>query len=228
MKLFAVFSLILSLFGGAPAFASHSFVAGASDPRILVIGDSHSVGPFGRALSDALKTVTPKSSIYASCGSVVSSWFLGSRTRCGYFFRNEVNEISHGKIGNTPKIPGMLKTLKPDLLVVELSGNYARDFSPAEAIADMQKLVKLIEELPMQCLWISAPDSRKNPEIRSKIYSWVVEAVGHRCAVLNAQEHTQYPAEGGDGIHYWREADVQEWVDAVMSKIRAMTAKETY
>ncbi|MBU6155224.1 MAG: hypothetical protein KGP28_13050, partial [Bdellovibrionales bacterium] len=202
-----VFFFVPVLF--ASSFAHASFDSLSAEPRILVIGDSHSVGPFGRSLADELRKVSPKSSLYASCGTVASSWFTGSRTRCGFYFRTEEGKILEGKSGNTPKISGMIQTLKPDLLVVQLAGNYSVGFDESSAVKDMRRIVELIKDLPIACLWIAAPDARVNTTARSKLYSWVASATGDRCTVLDSRAFTRYPEHEGDGIHYSRESDVR-------------------
>ncbi len=223
MKIFFPFLLF---FGALSSHASAIHANG--EPRILVIGDSHAVGPFGRLLVDDLKQVTPRSSIYASCGTVASSWFVGSKTRCGFFFKTEQGKTLQGRVGNTPKLPGMLATLKPDLLVVELSGNYIKGFDEATAIADMKKIIELIKDQPIACLWVSAPDSRIKRTERSSLFSWVMEAVGDRCTVIDGRAHTHYPEHEGDGIHYSRESDVRAWVDAVVAEAKHILKEASY
>jgi hypothetical protein len=223
MKIFAVFSMF---FAGTLSFASSGHLH--SESRILIIGDSHSVGPFGHLLVDELKQVSSRTSLYASCGTVASSWFAGSKTRCGFYFKTEQGKTLQGRIGNTPKLPGMLATLKPDLLVVGLSGNYSKGFDEAAAIADMKKVINLIKDQAIACLWVSAPDSRINRTERSKLFSWVMQAVGDRCTVVDGRAHTHYPENEGDGIHYFRESDVREWVDAVVSEAKLILKESSF
>jgi hypothetical protein len=223
MKFIAVFSLV---FANALSFASSNHLP--AEPRILIIGDSHSVGPFGHLLVDELKQLSPRTSLYASCGTVASSWFLGSKTKCGFYFRTEQDKVLEGRNGNTPKLPGMISTMKPDLLVVELSGNYLKGFDQASAVADMKKMIDLIKQQPIACLWVSAPDSRTNRQERSRIFSWVMEAVGDRCTVVDGRAHTRYPETGGDGVHYFREADVREWVDAVANEAKLILKESSF
>lgn len=199
-----------------------------NDPRILVIGDSHAVGPYGRLLADELKKVSERTSLYASCGTVASSWFTGSKTKCGFYFHTEGGSILSGIIGNTPKLPGMLRTLAPDLLVVELSGNYTNGYDHATAVEDMRKIVRLIKDSSVACLWVSAPDARVNTPTRPKLFSWVMEAVGDRCTVLDGRAYTHYPEHEGDGIHYSRESDVRAWVDATVSEVRHILNRESF
>jgi len=203
-------------------------LAHADAPRILVIGDSHSVGPFGHLLINKLKSITPKASLYASCGTVASSWLSGSKTHCGYFFQTEEGKTLVGKEGRTPKLPGMLNTLNPDLLIIELSGNYAKDYDEARAIEDMKRILNLIEGKPLKCLWVSAPDSRKNIGTQKKLYSWVLAAVGDRCKVVNGRDYTHYPRDAGDGIHYWRESDIKFWAQAVTEGAEALLKSDLF
>jgi hypothetical protein len=215
MKIFAV---LIPLLLGPSGFASPL----VQDPRILVIGDSHSVGPFGKLLVDGLRLLTPKTSLYASCGTVASSWLTGAKTRCGFYFRTEENKVLSGKIGLTPKLPGMLETLKPDILVIELGANYVKGFDEESAIADMKKILDLLKDLPTACLWVGAPDSRISRTERSRLFAWVEKAASERCMVLDSREFTHYPETEGDGIHYSRESDVKAWVDAVVSATRSL------
>jgi hypothetical protein len=212
----ALFALVIST---SPAFAQDSI----GRPRILMIGDSQSIGPFGMALYGRLKSDHPRTSLYASCGSIGRDWIQGSPTLCGYRSRSETGEALDSRIGRTPKLPRLLETLKPDLVIVALSGNYSK-MSEEAAIQDMAVIARLIQRSGSKCLWVTAPRSRKERAFREGLAAWVEKAAGRECTVLDSWEFTTYPEKGGDGIHYWRPIDVEGWVKEADETARRMIA----
>ena len=212
-------ALVPLLISVAPAIAQDSVVL----PRILMIGDSQSIGPFGMALYRRLKSDHPRTSFYASCGSIGRDWVQGNPTLCGYRSRSETGEALDSRVGRTPKLPRLLETLKPDLVIVSLSGNYLK--IPEEAaIQDMANIARLIQKSGSKCLWVTAPRSRKERSFRKGLATWVEKAAGRECTILDSWEFTAYPEKGGDGIHYWREKDVEGWVKEADETARRMIA----
>ena len=186
-RLRSVFLLAL-LISSPRAIAQES----ACIPRILMVGDSQSIGPFGMGLYGRLKAVFPRTSLYASCGSIGRDWIRGNPTLCGYRSRSETGEALDSQVGRTPKLPRLLETLKPDLVIVALSGNYSR--MPEEAaIQDMAVIARLIQKSGSKCLWITAPRSRKERAFREGLAAWVEKAAGSECTVLDSWEFTTYP-----------------------------------
>lgn len=223
----------LFLFLALPAYAA----------KILYFGDSHSVatsGPFGIKMNELLRAL-PDAQVYthARCGSVMSWWYNGHATTCGYYDQNPtgrfVPRLPSG--GNwptnapTPKIIPLISSIKPDLIVVEMGGNYTHYFNetlPCIAVAKKEvskfiedvKAIKEKEKLKTDCVWIGMPSRRmpdmiKHPDEYALkkaridgINQAIKEAVEPFCEFVDSLPLTAYPeATGnrkvdGDGTHY--------------------------
>lgn len=214
----------LALFGLLAVFASPAAAA-----NILFIGDSHSVGPFGWKMDEQLRTVPgAKVGSYASCGSIFQWWENGKNTPCGYYFRDTSGKLEKGGKGPTPIFDSLMNEVKPDLVVVELGANYANIASDDFAVTDMKKLVKKIADSGAACFWITKPDSRKGKDQIPRILELTHKAVTPYCAYFDSTRVTQYPAEGGDGVHYWFKAGLpiaDAWAAAAFAAMKPQLDK---
>jgi len=170
---------------------------------VLVIGDSHMVGPFGWNLDEALRNQGHQVATYGSCGSVAGWWYSGKKTTCGFYSKDLSGKVTQVNSQETPLIENLMKIIKPDSVIVELASNYVNFGNEESAIKDMKRLVKSIKDSGASCFWMTAPDMRLYRNSISRLDRLVYEAVGDDCRVFNSSEVTSYPASGGDGVHYW-------------------------
>ncbi|OGS10802.1 MAG: hypothetical protein A2234_02375 [Elusimicrobia bacterium RIFOXYA2_FULL_58_8] len=201
----------------------------AAAGNILFIGDSHSVGPFGWKMDALLRSVPgTKVGTYSSCGSIFQWWETGKATPCGYFFRNTAGKTEKGDKGPTPIFDALLKEVKPTLVVVELGANYAGYESDDFAVGDMRKLVRKISDSGAACFWITKPDARKGKDTIPRILQLTHKAVTPYCAYFDSTLVTKYPAEGGDGVHYWSKEGApiaNAWAEAVFFAMKPLLDK---
>ncbi len=173
---------------------------------ILLIGDSHTVGPFGNKLDQLLRAEGATVATYGSCGSIAGWWYSGQQTNCGFFHRGldgvEVSTTSHV----TPLLKDILSDIKPDAVIVELGTNYVMNPNDEFAIRDMKKMATDIRAAGAECFWIMPPDMRKFRNDLPRLNRLVTDAVSESCRLFESAQYTQYPAVGGDGIHYWSPA----------------------
>ena len=215
----ALWVALLSVTGVIPGKAEASLQQGS---RLLHIGDSHSVGPFGRVLSKNLLAMKEIRSLgfYGSCGALARSYLTGWKTPCGFFALTpegvRVDERHH----RTPRIEALLEGQKPELTVVELSTNYFMEWTRDRAVQDMRNLALLIRSSGSRCVWVSGPDTRRFHSRQAEMLDWVKETVGSECRVVDGASLTEYPSHGGDGIHYGSRSEVSRWVDEVLRVIR--------
>ena len=170
---------------------------------VLLVGDSHCVGPFGWRLDALLREAGHKTATYASCGSIAQWWVTGKPTPCGYFFRDLDGKIEKGQKGRTPIFTELLAEVKPEAVIVELGANYAGLPSDEFAIGDMAGLTEKIKAAGAACFWVTRPDSRKGREDIPRILALTYKAVSDKCKIFDSTTVTRYPETGGDGIHYW-------------------------
>ncbi len=170
--------------------------------KTLFIGDSHSVGIFGKKFDSLIRQDETEVVTHTSCGAV-AKWFRnGQKTRCGYFNRDVNGVTRSGKEGPTPIIDETLEKFKPEIVVVALGGNYTNR-SDEYTIKDIDEVISLIVNSGAKCLWIGAPSVRDNSRT-PRLYRLANEAVKSRCPIFNSSEVTTYPNNPNlDGVHYW-------------------------
>jgi len=168
----------------------------------LFIGDSHSVGIFGKKFDSLIRQDETSVVTHTSCGAVAKWFRTGQKTRCGYFHRDQNGVVKSGKEGKTPIIDRTLEEFKPELVIIELGGNYTNR-SDEYTVKDIDEIVTLVTNAGAKCLWIGAPSSRKN-ERTPRLYRLAKEGVKERCPIFDSSAVTTYPSNPRlDGVHYW-------------------------
>jgi hypothetical protein len=171
---------------------------------VLFIGDSHTVGSFGRILDGMLRSNSGGTRVetYGSCGSSPIWWFNGYPTSCGYFFRDSTGFIRRGKSARIPSLTGLLDRVKPGVVVVELGANLIKS-SDEHSRVTLRRMVGKIAESGARCVWVGPPNGRNKPEKRlAHFYQLLREEVEPVCDLIDSREFTHYPAKGGDGAHF--------------------------
>jgi len=227
---FVFLGLALTLSHGTQAIAEEK-----PFESILFVGDSHSTGNFGKTVDTYLRTLSPKVTSVASCGSSPSNWMgvnkTYSPTNCGYW-RKESNgkEISVKSHAIDPFLDEVKKA-KPDLTVIALGTNIlASPQNIDKEILVMEKMVKEVKRAGSRCVLIGPPDAKKLP-----FAALVVDgtskmkhlADAYDCKFINSSVMTKYEGKG-DGIHYGAK-EATEWGQKVVQEMRAqiVTVKTT-
>lgn len=194
---------------------------------LLFIGDSHSVGPFGVALNEKLRTWETSVTSYAYCGSIANDWYKANGvTKCGYLEMDAEGQSQSGTSGPVPKFKTLLEKHQPKIVVVELATNYFGYENESFILNDMRKMGKDIIDSGAQCFWVGMPTSRKLQSHHERVSRLTKEAIGDICTYFESFPVTSYPATGGDGIHFYfpgGQKVAADWAEAVFQKI-----KETY
>ncbi|GAB4029361.1 MAG: hypothetical protein Fur0012_03590 [Elusimicrobiota bacterium] len=207
------------------------FNLNASAQNVLFVGDSHSVGPFGKKLDSLLREKGFNVETYASCGSIAQWWVNSKPTTCGYFFRNFEGKTSFGLKADTPVFAELLEKDRPAFVIVELGANYANVLSDEFAIEDMSAMAASIKESGATCFWVTKPDSRKNAFDIPRILSLTEKAVSPYCKIFDSTKVTRYPQEGGDGVHYSFKEGIpiaEKWAQEVFKWFSSGGSIESY
>lgn len=194
--------------------------APAANPRILMIGDSLSVGAFGEVVQQhlAVRFRPQNVAAFASCGSSPEHWLRdepGFFTKCGYrestperapIYRDFVNGRAP-RPTLTPKIESLVRRHRPTIVVVQLGTNWMdRNLTDAQIYSFIHRFIAAARGPTVrQIIWIAPPDSSAFRRTQGRIHRLIqAAAVRNRFEVIDSREVTKYiPGKtGGDGVHY--------------------------
>ncbi len=221
---FCAFALCLGSFvwiaNGKAREARPRAVAGEPKTRVLLIGDSLSVGAFGEALQRHLASrFGPQNVIaFASCGSSPENWLADEAafyTPCGYrevtpdrppIYRDFVNGRKPRRT-LTPKVEGLVRRYRPSAVVVQQGTNWMdRKLSDAQITGFARRFIRAARAPGVrQIIWIEPPDSSALRGRQDRIHRLIqATARAENFEVIDSRQLTHYTRgkTGGDGIHY--------------------------
>ena len=213
--------------------------------KVLLIGDSLSVGPFGRALESALQARFGRGGVclFASCGSSPEDWLPGQPvfvTKCGYRQTTPSGSISreyrNGKRPppvRTPKLPAIFDAWRPQLVIVQLGTNWMDHLAAADRLdgrAYRRHIRDFVRETRRDAdpviVWVMPPDSSKYPlRVHEAVERWIrEESIPSRFRTIDSRLFTAPYRDGktgGDGVHYG-DAAGRRWARRVMGQINLL------
>ncbi len=210
-----------------------------SSRRVLMIGDSLTVGNFGTGMERYLTGKFGGSNIfiYGSCGSSVQHW-LGSNpvfsSRCGY---RESTPSRHylyadtGRYHSAPKVEDLLRKSRPDTVIVQLGTNHFDKFQQ-KGMGIIEDQRAIFEDFAnaltrttgsvRKVIWITPPDSAKfSPAIEAAVDRLIRDTCRrHGFMMVDSKKLTHYVrgVTGSDGVHYAK-VPALEWADQVTRAI---------
>ena len=181
--------------------------------RILVLGDSHAMGYFGRVLHNRLgKRFGADVTLVGACGKSEPGFLYGSYAKCGVLIRTSRNRTryplgcrqnpckeKHGskcskRQCRPKKLTTYLRTLEPDVIILQLGANStwmgnAKDGWP-QVRANIRKVVQQIKAAGARCVWVTAPDTMiRSAETQDKFAALCGRTRGH-CEVFGGRPTT--------------------------------------
>ena len=134
----------------------------SAKPNILILGDSHAFGPFGRTLHELLATVGERVVFEAVCGATTEMFlFPYPESVCGYRVHETKNGetppraiVSTWHLSKIHTLDWMMKSYEPQVVVVALGTNYPRAPVPDATESFMKALCK--QKCP-RVFWIGPP-----------------------------------------------------------------------
>ncbi len=214
-----------------------------SSPKILLIGDSLTVGPFGAEWHDLLvRTYGHRSvAVYGSCGSSPEHW-LGGQPRfishCGYREQTPQTERVFENGGHrrpppiaTPDLHEIVRRFRPTVVIVQLGTNWMDDLvnglkdKEPEYRSILDRFIQAVRSEPevSRVIWIMPPDSSRFSVHTQKIVQKLIldAADRYRFTTVNSRAVTRYvPGKtGDDGVHYNLAAGT-EWADRIWRLLR--------
>jgi hypothetical protein len=214
--------------------------------RVMMIGDSLTVGGFGQSMQAYLlrRFGSTQVAVYASCGSSPEDWIRSGPdfvTRCGYReqtpFSSVVYDYNHGRRPRpvlTPKLEDLIPKFPPKIVIVQLGTNWMDAMESPHAgdsarYADiLGRFVAAIHSRPNtvpKIIWVTPPDSSRYPRwVQRKVQYLIAAAAGsYHFRTIDSSRLTHYipGRSGGDGVHY-NYAAANEWADKVIKELEPL------
>lgn len=208
-------------------------------PRVLFLGDSLTVGPFGDRMEEFLVRTVGDSNVYmaAVCGSSPEHWLESEpefRSRCGYRFKQPRKKTDLGRYQNgippetraTRKIEELLPKIRPDVVVVQLGTNWFDRLAESSSESARERIRHITEQFQSvverkapdaRLIWITPPDSSRFRSVQATVTRVIREVAARRVFwVINSSSMITYvPGKsGGDGVHLAASA-AEEWFEKV-------------
>ncbi len=208
--------------------------------RVLMIGDSMSVGGFGEGMAEWLVAKLGRASVamYAACGSSPEHWLRDEpdyQTHCGYREITPRTNILYDYVGGrrpapavAPKVEDLVAILHPRTVVVQLGTNWMDAMNAGDSTKFGEILYRFVNAIRSepgtvrQIIWITPPDSSHYSRNVQDIVKNLIIAGGRKYgyAVVDSLRYTHYTPgrSGGDGIHYNSE-EGRAWAAGVLREV---------
>ena len=162
--------------------------------KVLLVGDSHTDGPFGQELERLMKASGARVVRAAKIGSAVTYWM--------------------------PRFPALLRANSPDIVIVALGANMRTYPSASGTSAQIRQIVALVrrERSSAQILWVGPPRERADTDQRLGQFNSIIRN-GLDVAVRFVDSAPYTPVyEGRDGVHYATQP-ANRWAAGVFAEL---------
>lgn len=186
--------------------------AAQAPPVVIVIGDSHTNGSFGRFVRQSLhEQLGAKALSVGSCGRWSKAFVRGQRANCGLRWVEPDGATRWGKgcrnnpcksgdescrktACRTPTIAELNREYAPDLIIAALGGNAmfrgAKDDGWPTVAPYVRQLAEQIHTAGAKCLWVTPPHGLNKSRRKMRHWAAAIEDwTGHRCAVFDSGPH---------------------------------------
>ena len=204
------------------------------EDRVLHIGDSHTVGIYGQEMDKHLRSTGAKVATYGSAGSSPKWWITGQTTRSGFFSRDGEEKTTRPAKWNdphpTPKLKALLEQFRPNVVVFSLGANLIAA-TPTAIERQMREIAEMAKTYGTEIIWIGPPDGRESKKPTSKqneLYNTLERVAKDYGDFIDSRPLTEYPASGGDGVHYWGAEGsrvAKGWAEDVFEQIQSLPAR---
>jgi len=227
-----------------PALAACGRAAPKEAPtRVLMIGDSLSVGPFGESVEQYLGTRVGRSNfaLFASCGSSPENWLRVEPdyyTKCGYREdspeRRALIDFQNGRRPprvRTPKVEDLIARYRPTTIIVQLGTNWMDPLMKPKGNEEA-KFSGILEHFAIalrsppnvvrQVIWIMPPDAAAYTSAVQGTVARLIKNIAKRggYSLFDSRRVTHYVRgkTGGDGVHYGKD-EANRWAEQVTRKL---------
>ena len=196
--------------------------------HILLLGDSHSMGHYGKELNQLLGSDGNfEVSSIAVCGSTPRWFFNEVKITCGESEKlKTVSEVPVPikKNQRVRNIVDWLNYQKPSMVVVSLGTNFLNYQSSDSIQSEIKKMAETIKNYNAKCLWVGPPDLRIEHREKLKVINSLIQTtVKSHCDWFDSTKVTQYPDGEIDknGLHYYTKGQetAKKWAKAVYERV---------
>ncbi len=195
--------------------------------KVLILGDSQTVGPYGKNLDELARATGASVSTHASWGAS-ASWFVNGNQTYKYWQNDtSANNQTHMNTA-TPRLNDLLAAERPDVVVVTLGGNMiASNASQADVTMQVSQIGNAVSASGAQLVWVGPPKydpKTRSPEAVEQFYQKLGNIVPEFGTLIDSRPHVREYA-GTDGLHYSGpkgEAIAKEWATGVFQAIQKL------
>lgn len=202
------------------------------DARVLHIGDSHTVGTYGKEMDKMFRETGAKVRTYGSAGSSPNWWFNGTTTHSGFYSKDDEGKVDSPADWRTPhktpKLNTLIQDYKPNVIVISLGANLLGakgDYIEKE----VRKMAEVAKTSGAKIVWVGPPDGRESKKPTSKqaqLYEHLQKVAHEYGTFIDSRPFTEYPATGGDGVHYGGKEGTKiakNWAKEVFAEIQRVS-----
>ncbi len=171
--------------------------------RVLIVGDSHMEGSFGRRLDADVRAQLPRARVHTlAVGGARPQWFLNhTDSPWGFYEKNFAGRESRGQRIRTPHIDELMARVRPNLVIVALGTNMM--WNADHNLWD-QTTSEFLQKIGPEYLWIAPPHMRPPHGEPIVDVFYLLSHMIPAYRLFNSARFTHYPEDIGDGIHYDR------------------------
>ncbi len=201
--------------------------------RVLYLGDSMSMGAFGRTFDSQLRAAGFE--VYTCVAGGATPYYWLSRYKpiasdIGFWKKTPSGERRQRTVKAVPKVEQLIKLYNPDIVVVQTGTNlYASLRSKRRSkegnVREVENLCRNMAEAVTgegrRCYWISPPDAhpqRYPVALQRELATLTKRVVGPYGRVFDSRAVTKFvdPYPKTDGIHYGP-TEARQWAQRVAS-----------
>lgn len=177
------------------------------DSVVLIVGDSHLMSPFGSDLQKLILSIGVKRvELVGALGFTPQHWVKGGAAT------SSILNAAVRKNVEVPSIGHLLKDIQPNVVIASLGTNGA---------AGVEPFCKAVADAGAKFFWVGPPPMRKGPPVAALKKQFEAAAKG-KAEWIESLEGQQYPATGGDGIHYTTFLPIcKTWASSVLKDIQS-------
>lgn len=195
--------------------------------RVLILGDSQTVGPYGQTLDQLARATGATVSTQAAWGASPPWLFSGHETYKLWTRDSEGQANTQMKVA-TPLLNDLLARERPDVVIVTMGGNMiAGNATQGEVMTQVSQIGNAVSASGAELIWVGPPKydpDKRSAETVDAFYNKLGNAVPEYGTLIDSRPHISEYA-GNDGLHYTGtkgERIASEWAAGVFGEIQQL------